>query len=146
MESGFSCGNNTLWHFTVRLERRFVVLDTARAIAAVKGLWSYYSTHTFPVTEAYLAEPVIEKNVQKCRCSSYLAVALLQPYLKLSINISINMGRSDKSSAVGTQRHDPLGIQLRTDTSGLLSAPGRRPNKKHKRMAKEDEVSKTCPV
>lgn len=57
--------------------------------------------------------------------------------LKQTIN---KMGRSDRSSAVGTQRHDPLGVQLRTDTSGLLSAPGRRANKKHKRMAKEDDV------
>merc|ERR1711939_1131861 len=48
------------------------------------------------------------------------------------------MGRSEKP-ATASMRHDPLGVQLRTDTSGLLSAPGRRPNKKHKKAAKEED-------
>lgn len=56
-----------------------------------------------------------------------------------------SMGRSDKSSGLGSQRHDPLGVQLRTDTSGLLSAPGRRANKKHKKIAKEEDVSYQLP-
>jgi hypothetical protein len=59
----------------------------------------------------------------------------------VSSHLINSMGRSDKSSGLGSQRHDPLGVQLRTDTSGLLSAPGRRANKKHKKIAKEEDVS-----
>jgi len=48
------------------------------------------------------------------------------------------MGRVEKTST-GSQRHDPLGVQLRTDTSGLLSAPGRRANKKHRKAAQDED-------
>jgi len=48
------------------------------------------------------------------------------------------MGRAPKASASSEQRHDPLGVQLRTDTSGLLSQPGRREKKNRHKIAAEE--------